>query len=61
MVVKPAYIASNRRIEARHGKWLKKVFSSASSTGYPKLLAHEGHIFVSWLTKQEGHHLIEVK
>ncbi|GAW86592.1 conserved hypothetical protein [Bathymodiolus platifrons methanotrophic gill symbiont] len=40
---------------------VKKVFSSASSTGYPKLLAHEGHIFVSWLTKQEGHHLIEVK
>ena len=38
----------------------KKVFSSTSSAGYPKLLAQKGHVFISWVTKNNGHQFIEV-
>ncbi len=38
----------------------KKVFSSSASTGYPTLLTHKEHVFLSWVTKNEGHQLIEV-
>lgn len=40
---------------------VKKVFSSASAVGYPALLAHNGRVFVSWVTKNEGHQLLEIK
>ncbi len=38
----------------------KKVSSSLSSTGYPKLLRNKGQVFLSWVTKNEGHQIIEV-
>ncbi|MCK5354680.1 MAG: exo-alpha-sialidase, partial [Methyloprofundus sp.] len=39
----------------------KKVASSTDSVGYPKLLNHNGRIFISWITHNEGHQLIEVR
>ena len=53
----------SRQSDNRGKTWqaAKKVFSSSSSTGYPELLAHNGHVFVSWLTRQEGHQLIELR
>ena len=38
----------------------KKILTSQSSVGYPKLLKHNGNIFISWVTKNEGHQLIEI-
>ena len=39
----------------------KKIFSSTSSTGYAKLLAHKGQVLLSWVTKIEGHQLFELR
>lgn len=43
--------------------WLvaKKMLSSADSVGYPKLLSHNGRVFISWVTTREGYQLIEIK
>jgi len=53
----------SQQSDNRGEKWqaAKKVFSSSSATGYPKLLAQKGHVFLSWVTKNEGHQLIEVR
>ncbi|NOR79241.1 MAG: exo-alpha-sialidase [Methyloprofundus sp.] len=39
----------------------KKMLSSMGSVGYPKLLSHNGRVFISWVTKKEGHQFIEVR
>jgi len=39
----------------------KKIVTSTDSVGYPKLLSHNGGVFISWITKKEGHQIIEVK
>ena len=47
----------------RRGKtwqFAKKMASSTDSVGYPKLLSHNGRVFISWITRNEGHQLIEV-
>jgi hypothetical protein len=38
----------------------QKIASSASTTGYPILLTHNEKIFLSWVTKETGHSLVEV-
>jgi len=39
----------------------KPLLSSKSSAGHAKLLTDNKHIFVSWVTKHQGHQMIKVK
>lgn len=52
----------SQQSDDRGKTWRKsrEIDSSTTSTGYPKLLAHKGQVFLSWFTKNEGHRLMEV-
>ena len=49
------------RDSGRHWSDTRTVAETADASDHPLLVAHDGHAYLSWLTKNEGYRLIPLE